>query len=121
MLSHAGIPNTVLRIRLKCLNRTKAGRDASIASMIGALNSGSARASTDLAKQKYVMVSMVKQRSPKNRSEDFPAALLIARILHNRSTYVQVSLSNKLPMVTTWRERSYIALNEALKFTDCST
>ena len=61
---------TALRIRLKCLKRTNAGRDASMASIIGALKSGSPRASTDLAEQKDVIVSIVKQRKPTKISDD---------------------------------------------------
>jgi hypothetical protein len=45
-----------------------------MASMIGALNPGSLIASTDRAKQKEVIVSIVKHRKPKKRSEDTPVS-----------------------------------------------
>ena len=57
-----GMPNTVRRMRLKCLKRTNAGSDTSMASTMGALKSGTASASTDLVK-----VSMVKQPSISSR------------------------------------------------------
>jgi hypothetical protein len=50
---------------------------------MGDVKPGSARASTNLAEQNEVIVPIVKQRSPKKRSEDVPAALLLSRTSHS--------------------------------------
>lgn len=66
---------TISRLtRSKFLKRTNIGSAASMASMIGALKSGALMASTDRAKQKEVMVSIVKHRNAKKRSDDRPAS-----------------------------------------------
>jgi hypothetical protein len=44
-----------------------------------------------LAKQKEVIVSIVKQRRPKNKSEDLPVVLFVSRTLQNRSTCTRIS------------------------------
>jgi hypothetical protein len=75
------------RKRGKYLNAWKAGSVLSIASTIGAAKSGSSIASTDWAKQKVVIVSIVKQRHPSNRSDELPFALFFARMLAKWSTW----------------------------------
>lgn len=75
------------RKRGKYLKAWKAGSVLSIASTSGAANSGSSIASTDCAKQKVVIVSIVKQRNPSNRSEELPFVLFFARMLAKRSTW----------------------------------
>ena len=64
-MSHGGSENSIFLIKPKCLKNIMAGREASIASTIGALKSGSPSASRDLAKQKEVMVSTAKHRIPR--------------------------------------------------------
>ena len=58
MASHGGSEKIVLRKSGKCLNRWKVGRELSIAVTIGAANSGSSMASTDIPKQNAVMLSI---------------------------------------------------------------
>lgn len=58
-----------------------------MASTIGAANSGSSIASTDWAKQKVVIVSIVKHRNPSNRSDELPFELFFARMLAKWSTW----------------------------------
>ena|SRR5579862_67352 len=72
-VSHGGQFRIIHLTGVKCLNTTAVGRVAIIASMIGALNPGSFMASTDRAKQNEVIMSIVKHRKPKKRSEDTPA------------------------------------------------
>lgn len=62
----------VLRNQGKCLKRWNVGSELSIATTIGAANSGASIALTDLAKQKEMMLSMAKQRKANNMSEDLP-------------------------------------------------
>ena len=62
----------------KFLKTMKDWGAASIASMIGAANLGASIALTDCAKQKVVIVSIVKHLKAKNRSDDIPFSLLRA-------------------------------------------
>ena len=73
MARSGGSENISLRSKGRCLNVINAGPAASMASMIGALKPGTSVALTDRAKQKVVMVSMVKQRNAKNKSDGLPA------------------------------------------------
>lgn len=68
----------ILRNRGKCLKRWNVGSEASMASTMGALKSGSSIACTDLAKQKLMIVSTVKHRNANSRSADLPAASFLA-------------------------------------------
>jgi hypothetical protein len=57
-----------------------------MASIMGALKSGAPMASMDLAKQKEMTVSNVKQRRPKDKSDDLPAALFVLIMSQKRFT-----------------------------------
>jgi len=72
--SQGGSEKMALRKSGKCLKRWKVGSEASLASTIGALKSGSSIAWTDLAKQKSIMASTVKHRNARSKSADFPTA-----------------------------------------------
>src|ERR1700734_1554524 len=77
--SQGGSDKTSFRKGRKCLKRMNVGSVASIASMIGAAKLGASIALTDCAKQNAVIVSIVKHRRAKKRSEDTPFSLLRAR------------------------------------------
>jgi hypothetical protein len=66
----------------ECLKRTKTGREASIASMMGALYPGALMASTDCPKHKYVIMSIVIQRKAQKRSAGVPAELWRSSAVH---------------------------------------
>ena len=76
MASHGGSEKMVLRKSGKCLKRWNVGRELSIALTIGAAKFGASIALTDLAKQKFVIVSIAKQRKANNKSDDLPFASL---------------------------------------------
>jgi hypothetical protein len=67
------------RKRGKYLKTWNTGSVLSIASTMGAAKSGSSIAFTDWAKQKVVMVSIVKHRNPESMSDDLPCALFFSR------------------------------------------
>ena len=80
MASQGGRENIVFLKSGKCLKRWNVGSELSIASTIGALNSGASIASTDLSKQKVVTVSIAKHRNAKSMSEEWPLMLFLVKI-----------------------------------------
>lgn len=70
----------------ECLKRTKTGSEASIATIMGALKSGSLMASTDLPKHKYVIISMLMHLKAQERSAGFLALLSLSKARHNALT-----------------------------------
>lgn len=82
--SHAGILVMRARITGKCLKVMMVGREAAIARTIGARKFGTESASTDVAKQNVVVVSIAQQRMPKNRSDDWLELFFWVRTLQQR-------------------------------------
>ena len=71
----------------ECLKRMKTGREASIASMMGALKPGALMASTDVPKQRLVIMSIVMQRKAQKRSAGLPALLWRLSAVHSVLIY----------------------------------
>jgi hypothetical protein len=81
---------------------------------------GLARAATDLAKQKEVIVSMVQQRNPKNRSEDLPPRCYSRGLCTVHQPVYRVSHEGNT-CNGTMGEGAYVTLDEVLQIEDCST
>jgi hypothetical protein len=76
----------------ECLKRTKTGREASMASMMGASKPGALMASTDVPKQRMVITSIVMQRKAQKRSAGVPALLWRLSAVQSALIYFDVSL-----------------------------
>jgi hypothetical protein len=103
----------------ECLKHTKTGMEASIASMMGALNPGALMASTDRPKHRYVIMSIVMQRKAQKRSAGLPARLWRSSAAHSELIYFP-TVSISLPGLRC-ASKTQMPTFSTMRSCDCST